>query len=219
MALSIPHPAARPQPIRITGLGIAITVNLAALLLMSLPQEFAEPPPASPKPEPFKTVWVKPEQPLPVLPVPPPPTVPVRNERITRPNVPAPAPVPMDNVEPSPMSFSVEPVPPSDMVGDPVDVTLVGDTGMRVGYLVTPQPPYPGPALKQGAEGTVVLRVLVGADGRPLRVEIERSSGHRTLDRSARDHVLGRWRFEPARSGGRTVEAWALIPIDYRIPY
>lgn len=218
MALSIPHPAARPQAIRITGLGIAISVNLAALLLMSLPQEFAEPAPAPPKAEPFKTVWVKPEQPVPVLPAPPPPTAPVRHERITRPDVAPPAPVPMDNVEPSPMSFPVAPVPPNELVGDPVDVSLVGDTGMRVGYLITPQPPYPGPALAHRAEGTVVLRVLVGADGRPLKVEIDRSSGHRTLDRSARDHVLTRWRFEPARSGGRTVEAWALIPIDYRIP-
>jgi protein TonB len=49
-------------------------------------------------------------------------------------------------------------------------------------------------------------------------VEIERSSGHRELDRTAREHVLAKWRFHPAQRQGRAISAYALVPIDFRLP-
>src|SRR5690606_32454384 len=61
---------------------------------------------------------------------------------------------------------------------------------------VTP-PRYPAVAMRRGLEGTVVLRVMIDASGVPEAVRIERSSGHRELDRAAREHVLAAWRFHP----------------------
>jgi periplasmic protein TonB len=219
MAASLADPNTRPQPIRITGLGLALTVNLAALLLMSLPQDFAEAPPARPLPQAFETVWIPPDRPVPIeaVPVLKAPELTPTEVRRTPETQPAASPV---LVERNAMSFpaiKIDTAPGPAF--DAVDVDLGGGGGAQVGYLITPQPPYPPIALRQGAEGTVVLRVLVGTNGQALQVQIDRSSGNRTLDRSARDHVLTRWRFEPARSGGRTVEAWALVPIDYRIPH
>ena len=63
----------------------------------------------------------------------------------------------------------------------------------------------------------MLLRVLVDIDGRPLQVVVDRSSGHRSLDREAVRHVQQRWRFEPAMHGGRPVQAWGLVPIDFSL--
>ena len=64
----------------------------------------------------------------------------------------------------------------------------------------------------------MLLRVLVDAFGRPVEVTVERSSGHRDLDRAARDKVLADWRFDPAQRDGVAVPAYALVPIDFTLP-
>ena len=72
--------------------------------------------------------------------------------------------------------------------------------------------------LRAGDEGTVLLRVLVDETGRPREVSIETSSGHRLLDQAAREQVLAKWRFHPATRQGRAVAAYALVPIDFKLP-
>ena len=64
----------------------------------------------------------------------------------------------------------------------------------------------------------MLLRVLVDARGQPVEVTIERSSGHRELDRSAREKVLAEWRFHPAQRDGVPVSAYALVPVDFSLP-
>ena len=78
-------------------------------------------------------------------------------------------------------------------------------------------PRYPISELKNGVEGTVVLRVLVDIDGKPLDVSIETSSGNRNLDRSALQHVLKTWRFKPAMQNGQAVQAYGLVPIAFSL--
>jgi periplasmic protein TonB len=209
-------PPARPQPIRFTGLGIALAINLLALLLLSLPREFVAPPPAPPLPEPFKGDVLPRDPPVvEVLPVPPLPVPPERpTERTTRLEAP-PQPGPPVEVPPS-HRFTLPYTPPGN--GGAVIGIEVARAPSQVALLVAPRPPYPAILLRQGVQGTVTLRVLVGIDGRPLRVEVEQGSGNRSLDRHAREHVLQRWRFEPARFEGRPIEAWAEIPIDFVIP-
>jgi periplasmic protein TonB len=213
MVLSLSRPTARPQPIRVTGLGLAITINLALLLLLSLPQDYVAPPKAV-APDVVPIRFIDPPQPVEVLPVPELPVPPVRQPqtRITQEIAPPPVDVPTSNYV-IPWEPVALPAPPTGIVSPES-----GSPPSQVSLLVAPHPPYPTIAMRQRAEGTVVLLVLVGIDGRPLRVEIEEESGHRVLDRSARDHVLQRWRFEPARREGRAVEAWARIPIDFVIP-
>ncbi|MBA2238954.1 MAG: energy transducer TonB, partial [Lysobacter sp.] len=64
---------------------------------------------------------------------------------------------------------------------------------------------------------TVLLQVLVDTDGKPLQVEVARSSGHRSLDRAARRHVLARWMFRPAIQDGRPVQAIGLVPVEFAL--
>jgi protein TonB len=83
------------------------------------------------------------------------------------------------------------------------------------GYQVTPH--YPYSARRRGIEGTVMLKVLVTAQGLVEVVQVERSAGHADLDQSAMEAVR-RWRFQPARRrGGEPVAMWVLIPVQYKL--
>jgi protein TonB len=75
---------------------------------------------------------------------------------------------------------------------------------------------YPVEALRHHEQGTVLLRVLVGADGSVLGVEIEKSSGSRSLDRAAREAVA-KWRFHPATRNGVALSAWASVPVTFNL--
>lgn len=78
------------------------------------------------------------------------------------------------------------------------------------------KPVYPTLSRRYGEEGTVVLRVLVNADGRAGQVEIHSSSGYKLLDQSAQQAVQG-WRFAPATNNGQPVSDWFLVPIPFKL--
>ena len=75
---------------------------------------------------------------------------------------------------------------------------------------------YPPASMHQREQGTVVLRVLVDANGIAQRVEIERSSGHANLDMAAREAVL-RAHFRPVLQDGQAVPSWGIVPIEFRL--
>jgi protein TonB len=91
------------------------------------------------------------------------------------------------------------------------------DSEATIAYETATPPAYPIQALRAGVQGTVLLKVLVDAGGKPMQVAIERSSGSRTLDDAARRHVLAAWRFHPAMRDGRAIEAWALVPVQFNL--
>ncbi len=78
------------------------------------------------------------------------------------------------------------------------------------------KPAYPALSRRYGEQGTVVLRVLVQADGSAGAVEIKSSSGHRLLDESALSTVRG-WRFTPATSDGKPVAEWYQLAIPFKL--
>ncbi len=81
-------------------------------------------------------------------------------------------------------------------------------------YLHNPRPPYPRLARQQRIQGRVLLEVRVSAEGLPLTVALRSSSGSDLLDQAASEAVH-KWRFVPARRGGRAVEALVEIPIRF----
>ena len=86
----------------------------------------------------------------------------------------------------------------------------------RPRYAENPKPSYPQEARKKGMEGEVLLRVEVLASGRVGQIEVKRSSGHETLDRSALSTVK-QWRFIPARKGEASIPLWVNIPIKFQL--
>lgn len=123
-----------------------------------------------------------------------------------------PAPVFVEATEPAEAQPSavVEP-------NDTAPVGPVAPASVRLATDLAPRPKYPSIALRRRLEGLVVRRVHVSAAGAPLEVHVERSSGHRVLDDTARRQVLERWRFVPAVRDGAPVPAIGLVPIEFRI--
>lgn len=152
---------------------------------------------------------------------PPPPPKPETPRARARP---APAPQPRI-ADPAP-AIAPAPAPPSTETARPREEAApsppaperasVVPPDYRAAYLNNPPPAYPRSARRNGEQGTVTLRVHVGADGVPAAVELERSSGSSALDASALESVKS-WRFVPARRGTDAVAAWVIVPVVFRL--
>jgi len=81
-------------------------------------------------------------------------------------------------------------------------------------YLNNPKPTYPAISKRLGEQGKVILRVLIGTDGLPQKVEVNKSSGFDRLDRQAQDAVM-RWRFVPGKRNGVPETMWNLVPVNF----
>jgi periplasmic protein TonB len=79
------------------------------------------------------------------------------------------------------------------------------------------QPEYPPGLIRQEIEGSVILRVLVGTDGRVKAVEPLRFDDAGFLE-VTRDQALRKWRFLPATRDGAPVESWREMTVRFQIP-
>lgn len=83
-------------------------------------------------------------------------------------------------------------------------------------YLDNPAPDYPHLSRRLKESGTVLLRVLVSAEGRPGQIELNQSSGYVRLDQAAIEAVR-QWRFVAAKQGEQAVSAWVIVPINFQL--
>ncbi len=205
------------DPARIAAGAGAIALNVAVLLLLLVPAGLPD-------------LAVPADRGMAVVPiieriVPPTPPVPVPVTAPTTPTRPTVHPPVRPDVAPSIVDQVVVEdgvLPADDAIATPVDAGPADIAppagpvaGMRLEYAKAPAPPYPRDALRAGLQGTVLLQVLVDVDGRPLQVEVQKSSGHRELDDAARRFVLKHWTFRPATRDGRPVQAIGIVPIAY----
>ena len=93
---------------------------------------------------------------------------------------------------------------------------------MRVGNGVTPpmvisktEPGYTEEARAAKIQGSVVLSVVVGADGRAQQVSVLRSLDP-GLDQKAVETV-GTWKFRPGMKDGQPVAVQAQIEVSFRL--
>ncbi len=171
----------------------------------SQPQPKPQPkPPPKPQSKPQPKLPPKP-QPKPVVARAAPPVAPAHD----------PATVPMQSSSPSAMSangpqmHAPTPIPGTSAAAD-------AGPSVVVSYRRRNPPQYPLLAIRRHHEGTVVLLVLVGVHGQPLKVEIGASSGYRELDRAA-VQAARQWRFNPGRRDGIAYKAWARIPVTFAL--
>lgn len=155
----------------------------------------------------------KPEEVIPVQPLTPPPPFRPRPTPTPRVETPPAPPMPVEAND-SPMAIPVDPSPPAPDPGP----ALIADTApTALGYGAgSKNVAYPRDAIKNRHEGTVMLRVKIGADGTPLEAIVETSSGHASLDRAAREAVM-KWRFTPGTKNGQPFIAWGLVPIAFKL--
>ena len=214
-------PASRPQldTARIITMSGTLAVNMLAFGLLLMPLTLPAPLPLPDETPPMEYDWL-PKKPVEAKVVPPmPPTRPVERQ-VERPTI---APTRSETEATAVVVDSgTEQAPETaitDVIGPAVDIAPIasGPAPIQLEYKSAPAPKYPRGALLRRIEGTVLLQVLVGIDGRPLDVTVVQSSGHRELDEAARAQVLTRWSFQPARKDGQTVQAIGMVPIEFSL--
>lgn len=102
--------------------------------------------------------------------------------------------------------------PRAEPISPPVRVAAEFDPR----YARDQQPPYPPAEERAGREGSVRLRVTVGADGRVKSVQRLNASSD-AFWRATERHALARWRFRPATLDGRPIESSKLMTIYFRL--
>ncbi|WP_235425749.1 energy transducer TonB [Cellvibrio mixtus] len=161
-------------------------------VLIAAPQE-APPPPEPPPPLPPEP---KPEpKPTPK----PPPKAPPSERAVKAPEPPPPQPVeqpiqPAKEAEPTPAPV----LPPN----------------ADASQLNNPAPAYPNLSRRLGEKGTVVLEILVKANGTVGEVKMKSSSGYKRLDDAA-INAIKKWKFIPASQAGIAIDYWYEIPFEF----
>lgn len=85
------------------------------------------------------------------------------------------------------------------------------------GYLNNPRPPYPPQLLDEGVSGSVRLRVMVEANGKPSSVEVL-SATHPLFRRSAEETVRNQYTFRAATRGGQPIRHSYTFTIRFNAP-
>jgi periplasmic protein TonB len=204
------------DPTRIAAESGAIAVHGLALLLLLAPLSTHVPERATPNTvvDFIQAVKVPPNPPR------PPEQVPIRQRVV--PTTPAVIPEKIELqlppvVEPQPGDTFVEPKLLADASIGRSNVVTEPLSGAHLEYESAPAPSYPIEAIRKALTGTVTLRVLVDVDGKPIDVQVERSSGHRVLDAAAKRQVLAKWRFRPAIQDGQAVQAIGMVPVVFSL--
>jgi TonB family protein len=81
--------------------------------------------------------------------------------------------------------------------------------------LSTPDPQYTDQARKAKVEGTCVLAMIVGPDGKPRDIRVQRGIGM-GLDQKAIEAVQ-QWRFDPATKDGRPVAVQISVEVSFKL--
>ena len=99
--------------------------------------------------------------------------------------------------------------------GEPIKLTpvVIGpelDTRFAAGF----QPDYPAGERRAEHQGRVVVRVLIGVDGRVKQVEKVSAASDAFFEATER-RALQKWRFKPGTRDGVAIEAWKTIGVSF----
>jgi len=81
--------------------------------------------------------------------------------------------------------------------------------------IYAPDPEYSEEARKARYQGTVVLWLVVDANGRPQQIRVQRALGM-GLDEKAIEAVK-QWKFDPARKDGQAVPVMIYVEVNFRL--
>lgn len=189
------YAAQQSSPPRIAGIALAVAIHIGLLyaLIAGLAYRTVQ---VTPVPIETKIIQQTPEEkatpppPLPTFKPPPPPFVPPPEVKIA-----TPPPVPAQSTAITNVTPVRPPAPPP-----PHEAVTVQP---HIDLAASHPPEYPPVSRRLGEEGTVVLEVMVGADGRANDVKVVQSSGFPRLDQAAIDGVKGNYRFAPGTLDGK----------------
>lgn len=102
--------------------------------------------------------------------------------------------------------------PPADPPALPVFVDAAIDPKALAAF----QPDYPGTMIRQGIEGSVKVRVTIGANGRVTAIE-RLSGSDDAFWLATQRHALRKWRFAPATRDGVPVASSKVLTVHFRL--
>jgi protein TonB len=196
-------------------LALAINGAIMAGLIYSVPNII------KPKPKPF--IWVNIKEPTP-----PPP---VEQKQIPKDIKLKTLPAPTPQI-PQPIVETYKP-PEVHLVSGPPVIPLLPEGTGGTGTIIPPvrppvtigpeldarfagsfQPNYPATERRAEHEGRVVVRVLVGVDGRVKQVERVSAASDAFFD-ATQERAMAKWRFKPATRDGVPIEAWRSVGVSF----
>jgi protein TonB len=199
-------------------LALGLTVGPIAALIMGLQLTQIVKDPSV-----LTTYAVPPDRPPPPPDKPQPKTKAPPNEQVYVPPMPEILPLPKVPIDLTP---DFPPLPPMGKEigkapeGPPLTPPVVIPKPVMVDAFIDPryqgllQPPYPPEEQRAGNSGRVVLRVLVGTDGRVKQVE-KVSAASDAFFAAAQRQALGKWRFKPATKDGMPIEQWKTMSLRF----
>ena len=78
------------------------------------------------------------------------------------------------------------------------------------------KPDYHSASRRMEEASTVTLKFLIGADGKVIQADIEKTSGFTRLDEAARN-ALSKCQFRPGTVDGKPEQSWASIKYTWRL--
>lgn len=88
-----------------------------------------------------------------------------------------------------------------------VPLKLAADAPGMIRFDSCARPSYPEEELRQKHQGMVILRLLIGADGKVRQSLVATSSGYSALDQAALV-AISKCSFNPPMVNGKPVDAW-----------
>ena len=172
--------------------------------------QLAPPPPAAVMPPPEVHIEVPP---------PPPPEAPLPPSPQLAPPPPAFVPPPEVHIEtPTPKSTAIPVVTPEKPVAPATPSVAVPVRAMpRLDLQRSEQPEYPPVSRRLGEQGTAVIDVLVGVDGRVLDAKLLQSSGYDRLDQAALAGAKANCRFIPGTVDGKPQTMWFTFKFNWKL--
>lgn len=196
---------------------------LAGAVVLTMPSPMAVAPA-----RPIISLTLPPRDPGSVVPAPPDPvalTTPAVGGGIPIPDFTIPEHIPpIDSTEPPLPVHSLGPkraipwgVPGGSPAVGPARTWVTGEVDEPPELIAAPAVTYPRMLQEAGVEGTVVIEVVIGTDGRPERESVRIVSSTRAeFDGPARDVVLGA-RFRAGRVRGERVRVVVRLPVAFRL--
>lgn len=217
------------KPSSPTGFGLVLLLHGAAIAGVVMIKN----PPWQPPADPLATYVVPPVEP-------PPPDEPPPTERQDLPAPPQAPFIPQPPIRPPLDRPTIRGAEQPTTVWDPGPAARLADAGATVPTLPTTravdpprtpvrvaaqfdsrfagamQPPYPASEQRAEREGSVRVRVTIGADGRVRAVQ-RLSATNDAFWRVTEQQALSRWRFRPATEDGRPVESSKELTVRFRL--
>jgi protein TonB len=204
----VPYAVQRSSGSRLIGFGVVVLLHVALIygLVVTLAHRAIDVVPV-----PIETKIIAAPRQQPVEPPPPPPSFVTPPQVFVPPpevNIAKPPPPPPRSTAPAVVTTAppLTPAPTAPVTVQP-----------RIDLAQSSQPEYPPQSRRLGEQGSVVLQVMVDANGRVTDSKLVQSSGSPRLDQAALDGVKTSYRFFPGTVDGKKQPMWFTFKFTWKL--